>query len=216
MQTQIDESGAIADWAHSLDLLSQQLKASNPDISHLFAAGPSDLSVIATFVQTNRTDLGVTFANLATTGQMIVQRKAGLEDILEIYPLTAASSYTSLRTDGVGLLGFVINSPNPPDCGAIKSSMPREGYGGTEIRAPSDLSPQVPNTAAHCDVSPSTGKNVRGGQNAPGGDPMSTAGNDMAYPRVSTADTIRVGSTDGSSQLLGDRSWIALLTDGLH
>jgi phospholipid/cholesterol/gamma-HCH transport system substrate-binding protein len=216
MQTQIDESGAIADWAHSLDLLSQQLKASNPDISHLFAAGPSDLSVIATFVQTNRTDLGVTFANLATTGQMIVQRKAGLEELFEIFPAEAAGTYTALRSDGVGLLGFVINSPNPPDCGAIKSSMPREGYGGTEIRAPSDLSPQVPNTAAHCDVSPSTGKNVRGGQNAPGGDPMSTAGNDMAYPRVSTADTIRVGSTDGSSQLLGDRSWIALLTDGLH
>jgi phospholipid/cholesterol/gamma-HCH transport system substrate-binding protein len=119
----------------------------------------------------------------------------------------------------VGQLGFVINE-NPPvgpaDCGSPYSTDPRQGYGGTTVRAPSDLSPKTPNTAAHCDAAASTGVNVRGAQNAPGGDPISTGTDNRAYPRGTTANTVRVGSTDGSAALLGDRSWIALLTDGLH
>jgi hypothetical protein len=38
----------------------------------------------------------------------------------------------------------------------------------------------------------------------------------VAYPRVITGNTVRVGGTSGSASLLGDRSWIAMLTDGLH
>jgi phospholipid/cholesterol/gamma-HCH transport system substrate-binding protein len=216
LQTQLDSSTDLATWAHNLNLLSQQLKASNGDISHLFTAGSSDLATIGTFVNNNRTDLGVTFNNLASTGQLIVRRLDGLEELFELFPAEAAGTYSALRSDGVGLLGFVINSPNPSDCGAIKTTQPREGYGGTVIRAPSNNAAIPPNTAAHCDLPASTGRNVRGVQNAPGGDPISTAGGNVAYPRVDTANTIRVGSTDGSAALLGDRSWIALLTNGLH
>ena len=219
LQTQLDEQPAIASWAHSLNLLSQQLKASNGDISNLLDNGPSDLNVVGTFVKDNRTDLGVTFANLATTGQLLVRNRAGLEELFELYPSLAAGTYTSLRPDGVGLLGFVVNE-NPPtgptDCGSPYSTDPRQGYGGTEVRPPSNLSPKAPNTAAHCDAPVSSGVNVRGAQNAPGGDPISTAGGDRAYPRLTTENTVRVGSTDGSGALLGDRSWIALLTDGLN
>jgi phospholipid/cholesterol/gamma-HCH transport system substrate-binding protein len=220
LQTQLDEQPAIASWAHSLNLLSQQLKASNGDISNLLDNGPSDLSVIGTFISNNRTDLGVTFANLATTGQLLVRNRDGIEELFELYPALAAGTFTVLRpSDGVGQLGFVVNETppsGPEDCGSPYSSQPRQGYGGTTVRRPSDLSPKAPNTAAHCDVSPSTGINVRGVQNAPGGDPISTAGGNRAYPRGTTANTVRVGSTDGSAALLGDRSWIALLTDGLH
>ena len=216
LQTQLDSSADLAKWAHNLNLLSQQLKASNGDISHLFSPGSSDLATIGTFVNNNRTDLGITFNNLASTGQLLVRRIAGVEELFELYPALAAGTYTSLRADGVGLLGFVVNSPNPTDCGAIKATQPREGYGGTQIRAPSDFRPIPPNTAAHCDLPASSGRNVRGSQNAPGGDPITTAGGNVAYPRVDTANTIRVGSTDGSAALLGDRSWVAMLTDGLH
>ena len=216
LQTQLDEANNIASWAHSLNLLSQQLKSSNGDISNLLTNGPSDLGVIADFVNNNSTDLGVTFSNLATTGQLLVRRKDGIEELFELYPALAAGTFTSLRPDGVGLLGFVINSPSPADCGAIKSTLPRQGYGNTTIRKPSDLSLQAPNTAAHCDLSPSTGQDIRGAQNAPGGDPISTAGGNVAYPRVTTANTVRVGTTDGSAATMGDRSWIAMLTNGLY
>jgi phospholipid/cholesterol/gamma-HCH transport system substrate-binding protein len=216
LQTQLDEAPALASWAHSLNLLSQQLKASDSDIRSLLDNGPSDLGVISTFIQNNRTDLGVTFANLASTGQLLVRRIDGVEELFELYPNLAAGTYTVLRPDGVGQLGFVVNSPSPRDCGSTKASTPREGYDGTKVRAPSDLSPQRPNTAAHCTASSKTGVNVRGAQNAPGGDPISTPSDTRAYPRVATANTVRVGTTDGSGSTLGDRSWIAMLTDGLY
>lgn len=216
LQTQLDSSNDIAAWAHNLNLLSQQLKASNSDISHLFSPGAADLATIGTFVNNNKTDLGITFNNLASTGQLLVRRIDGVEELFELYPALAAGTYTSLRSDGVGLLGFVVNSPDPVDCGAIKTTQPRQGYGGTVIRAPSNNKPIAPNTAAHCDLPASTGQDVRGVQNAPGGDPISTAGGNVAYPRVDTANTITVGTTDGSAALLGDRSWEAMLTDGLH
>ena len=216
LKTQLASSNDIATWAHNLNLLSQQLKASNGDISHLFSPGASDLATIGTFVNNNRTDLGILFNNLASTGQLLVRRIDGVEELFELYPALAAGTYTSLRSDGVGLLGFVVNSPDPVDCGAIKTTQPRQGYGGTVIRAPSDHRPIAPNTAAHCSLPASSGQNVRGAQNAPGGDPISTAGGNVAYPRVDTANTITVGTTDGSAALLGDRSWEAMLTDGLH
>jgi phospholipid/cholesterol/gamma-HCH transport system substrate-binding protein len=217
LDTQLTVADNVASWAKSLNLLSQQLKSSNGDIQNLLDNGPTDLAILGNFINDNRTDLGVTFSNLATTGQLLVRHRDGIEELFELYPALAAGTYTSLRPDGVGLLGFVVNSPNPADCGAIKSSLPREGYGGTKIRPPSDLSPIAPNTAAHCALPPSTGQNSRGVQNAPGGDPISTAGGQTAYPRVSTQSTIRVGaSTDGSASVLGDGSWVALLTDSLH
>ena len=54
------------------------------------------------------------------------------------------------------------------------------------LRSPSDLSPAAPNVAAHCSAPQSSGVNVRGAQNVPGGDPISTAGGGVAYPRATT------------------------------
>ena len=126
LQTQLDESPAMASWAHSLNLLSQQLKASDPDIRSLLDNGPSDLGVLSKFVTDNRTDLGVTFANLATTGQLMVRHLGGIEMLFELYPSLAAGSYTVLGPNAyhpelAGALGFEVNFNDPPDCGAPAS-----------------------------------------------------------------------------------------------
>ena len=74
--------------------------------------------------------------------------------------------------------------------------------------------------AAHCTAPPSTGTNVRGSANVPGGDPISTSGGGVAYPRANTAgaespgDPIRIGNLD-DAELVGDRSWLAILTTAL-
>ncbi|MDT4892205.1 MAG: phospholipid/cholesterol/gamma-HCH transport system substrate-binding protein [Pseudonocardiales bacterium] len=217
LKTQLDEAPAMLSFAHSLNLLSGQLKASDSDIRRLLDNGPADLNVLRTFVQNNRTDLGVTFANLATTGNLLVRNLNGIEELFELYPALAAGTYTVLAPDGTGRLGFVVNSPNPRDCGSTQANRdPREGYEGTVVRAPSDLTPHAPNLAAHCTVNSSTGINVRGSQNSPVGDPISTSGSGVAYPRVTTGDTVTVGTNDGSSALLGDKSWVAMLTNSLH
>ena len=209
LQTQLGESNALKSFSHNLNLLSQQLKASNPDFESLLTNGPADFQVLDSFITNNRTDLGVTFANLATTGELITRHLAGLEEVLELYPGLAGGAFTVLQ-HGVGRLGFVTNPGQPPDCGSPNQA--REGYDNTKVRKPSDLSPQAPNTTAYCS---NLAINPRGSAHVPGGDPMTTGGGGIAYPRVTTANTVRVGD-DTSAPQLGDKSWLAILTDGVH
>jgi hypothetical protein len=84
-------------------------------------------------------------------------------------------------------------------------------------RQPGNLTPIPPNTSARC-TAPASGpgyKNVRGSANVPGGDPISTGGGSIAYPRVGTTSTVRVGApiTAGGTP---DQNWVGLVTDALH
>jgi phospholipid/cholesterol/gamma-HCH transport system substrate-binding protein len=215
LDTQLAEAQPLQSFTHSLNLLSQQLKQSDGDIRTLLDTGPSNLSVISNFVSDNKTDLGVTLANLATTGEMLVRHLDGIEQILELYPALAAGGQTTLGKDGVGRLGFILQLQNDPkDCGDPFKG--QEGYGGTDRRQPSQTQPKAPNVGAHCTASPGTGVNVRGSQNVPGGDPISNSGGGVAYPRVTTENTVRLGDVGRRASILGDRSWIAILTTALN
>ena len=214
LQTQLDERDPIDSWTHSLNLLSAQLKKSDPDIRHLLNTAPSDLDVVRRFVQDNRTDLGVTLGNLATVGTIITRHLDGIEEVFELYPALAAGGQTVVQPDGVSALGLIINGNDPKDCGDPKQGS--QGYEGTKLRNPSDLSPQAPNVAAHCTAPESSGTNVRGSANVPGGDPISVSGQGVAYPRGTTQNTIRVGNALNTAGVLGDHSWMAILGSGLH
>jgi len=220
LSTQLDEQQPLASWAHSLNLLSQQLKASDPDIRHLFDAGPGDLATISKFIQDNRTDLGVTLANLETVGNLLISHLDGIEQVLELYPALAAGGPTALH-DRQGALGLYLDpSPKgkPPDCGDPNNG--GEGYGGTERRHPSNLSPIAPNVAARCTAPLSSGTNIRGSAHVPGGDPISLSGGGIAYPRVITDNIKRAPTEIGTSLMqptrLGDASWLSLLTDAVR
>jgi phospholipid/cholesterol/gamma-HCH transport system substrate-binding protein len=166
------------------------------------------------FVKNNRTDLGVTLANLATVGKILVRHLDGIEQVFELYPALAAGGQSVVQPDGVGALGLVLDVNDPKDCGdPTKGS---QGYGGTTLRSPSDLSPAAPNVAAHCTASVSSGTNVRGSANIPGGDPISASGGTVAYPRGTTSNTIHVGSQLNNAGILGDESWVAILGSALH
>ena len=214
LQTQLDEKDPLASWAHSLNLLSGQLKKSDPDIRNLLDNGPGSLDVIRKFVQDNRTDLGATLANLATVGKLLVRHLDGTEEILELYPALAAGGQTVVQPDGVGALGLVLNVNDPKDCGdPAKGS---QGYNGTVLRSPDDLSPAAPNVNAHCTAPVSSGTNVRGSANVPGGDPISSSGGGVAYPRATTQNTVYVGTQLDRAGILGDKSWLAIMGSALH
>jgi phospholipid/cholesterol/gamma-HCH transport system substrate-binding protein len=222
LQTQLDEQPALRSFTHSLNLLSQQLKASDPDIRHLFATGPGDLATVQKFIQDNRTDLGVTLANLITVGDLLVQHRDGIEEILELYPALAAAGPSVVKQEGgayVGQLGLVLQTtPDPQDCGLSPGATDRQGYGGTQIRTPNELGPIAPNVAAQC-TGPSTGKNatnIRGSAHVPGGDPISLSGGGIAYPRTVTGNVLRVGPALPTTRTMGDASWIGLVTASLH
>ena len=103
---------------------------------------------------------------------------------------------------------------NPRDCGDPKKGS--EGYQGTVLRSPSNLTPQAPNVAAHCSAPESSGVNVRGSQNVPGGDPLSASGGDVAYPRGITHNTEVLSTRLNGAGVLGDKAWMAYLTAALH
>lgn len=215
LQTQLDEQNPLQGFTHNLNLLSQQLKASDPDIRNLLDQGPADLKVVSDFVTNNRTDFGAVIADLATTGETLVRHLDGLTQILELYPALAAGGQTTLGADGVGRLGFIAQpTPDPPDCGdPLKGG---QGYGGTDHRPPGDLAPAAPNVSAHCTAPVSSGVNVRGSANVPGGDPMSFSGGGVAYPRATTQNTVSVGDDSGTAAIMGNRSWLAILTTALN
>jgi phospholipid/cholesterol/gamma-HCH transport system substrate-binding protein len=216
LQTQLDQQQPLQVWTHSLNLLARQLRASNPDFEHLLDTGPADVGTIGRFVNDNKTDLGVTLANLATVGDLLVRHLRGIEQVFELYPLLAANGPTTLH-DRASWLGLVLQvKPDPQDCGDPEHD--REGYNGTVRRYPSNLAPMAPNVTARC-TAPNTGPNgkqVRGSAHVPGGDPISLSGGGIAYPRAVTDNTLRVGAPLPTTAALGDASWVALVTASLH
>jgi phospholipid/cholesterol/gamma-HCH transport system substrate-binding protein len=216
LQTQLDQQEPLKIWTHNLNLLSQQFKASDGDFRHLLRTGPSDVATVADFVRNNRTDLGVTLANLSTVGDLLVRHLDGIEEIFMLYPPLAAGGPTTVH-DRVGWLGLVLQAtPDPQDCGDPNHG--QEGYYGTNIRTPFETGPQAPNVSVHC-TAPNTGpnaKSVRGSAHVPGGDPISLSGGGYVYPRTVTKNTLRVGSSLPTTATLGDASWIGLVTDALH
>lgn len=209
LQTQLDEGPAIRSWAHDLSLLTAQLKASDPDIRALLDTGPDSLATIGNLVKNNRDDLGVVLSNLATTGQLLVRHKGDVEQILEVYPLAVAGGFTVVPGDGTAHFGLVLNLNDPQPC--------VQGYGGTEHRKPGQTSPTRTNAGARCALPRGNPSTVRGAQNAPGGDPVDTSSGGTVYPRAETGNTVPLGGTStASAATLGDKSWLTLLTDGLH
>lgn len=216
LQTQLDQREPLQIWTHSLNLLSQQLKASDGDFRRLLDTGPGDVATVTDFIKNNRTDIGVTLANLATVGSLLVQHLNGIEEIFELYPALAAGGPTTVH-DRVGWLGLVLQGkPNPQDCGDPEHG--REGYTGTNIRTPFQTAPEAPNVSVRC-TAPNTGPNgkqVRGSAHVPGGDPISLSGGGYAYPRTVTKNLLRVGAALPTTATLGDGSWVGLVTDSLH
>jgi len=228
LQTQLDKSDALTSWTHSLNLLAQQLKKSDPDIRRLLDDGPAALTTVDSFIKNNQTDIGVVLANLSTVGNMLVQHLDGIEEIFELYPALAAGGQSFLRENPndpgkkYGMLGLVLQATpealkngglDPPDCGDPKKG--QQGYGGTVRRTPGQVSPAAANVAARCTASPGSNTNVRGSANVPGGDPVSVSGAGYAYDRSATSNTVQIGPTFTSKSVVNDGRYLTMLTASL-
>ncbi|HEX2903566.1 MAG TPA: MlaD family protein [Jatrophihabitans sp.] len=212
LKTQLDSGSAIKDWAKNLNLLTTQLKQSDPDINKLLSNGPAQLQTVTDFIKGNQSDLNLLLSNLTSVGQLLVSRINGIEGILLLYPAAEAGGFTVVPGDGTAHFGLVVNVNDPPVC--------TSGYGGTTVRKPNQTGPSRVNTAAQCTAPAGSPTDVRGAQHAPGGDPVSTGGGDTVYPRgvpaAQSVQPIKVGGVMGSNQVLGDDAWLSLLNGGLH
>ena len=209
LKTQLDSGSAIKGWARNLNLLSAQLKASDPDLNALLSDGPDELDTVRRFLASNRSGLDLLLANLTSVNQIMVARLGAIKTVLVVYPAVVAGGYTVSPGDGTAHFGLVVNTDDPPAC--------RAGYGGTKIRRPSETGPTTVNTAARCALPRGSVTSVRGAQNTPGGDPVTTGGTGTVYPRaVGQPATVQLGGSMAGAGLLADNSWLPLLTGGLR
>lgn len=185
LDTQVRSKSDIASFSKNLDLLSRQLKTSDPDLRRLLKTGPAATNEVNDLLTGIRTDTGVLLANLLTTSQVTVKRLAGVEQILAVYPAAVAGAFTVVPGDGTAHFGLAVNLSDPPAC--------EQGYETTVKREPSDGSDIPANVSAGCTAARGSDTDVRGAQNAP-----TVGGPEPSAPVPSYARAHESGSSDSS------------------
>ena len=197
LDTQNSEAGSIESFSSSLQQISAQLKTSDPDLRNLIANAPLAATQVTDLLTESGQQLGGLLANLLTTANILESRESGLEMVMVAYPQLAGAAGTVVPGDGTAHLGLALNLFNPPPCTA--------GYQSTPHRAGDVTTDAKPNTQAYCALSPSTGVDVRGAENAPyGGNPGQPASSGAAgYTGGSSGSGGGTSSGGGSSPLAG-------------
>jgi phospholipid/cholesterol/gamma-HCH transport system substrate-binding protein len=175
LDTQNAESANLASFGRDLNLLAEQLKASDPDLRRLIAATPPAAASISAFLSESGTNLSVLLANLLTTSRVLAVRNDGLEYSLVAYPLLSAAAQGLIASgDGTAHLGIALNLFNPPPC--------TKGYEQTVRRDGNQTGPAPPlPTQTYCAEPTGSPINVRGAQNAPfNGVPKQPSQSDLA------------------------------------
>jgi phospholipid/cholesterol/gamma-HCH transport system substrate-binding protein len=175
LSTQAAQGGAIRSFSGDLRLIAEQLKASDGDLRRLIVAVPPASEQVSALLKESGPNLGVVFANLLTTSNILVTRRDGVEQIAVTYPLVVGGGFTVAPGDGSAHFGLALNVFDPMPCTV--------GYEGTKIRPGSDTSPTPLNTQAYCALARGSATSVRGSQNAPyGGTPTTPVGNATTQP----------------------------------
>ena len=217
LKTQADSATAIRSFAKDLSLFSSSLAGSDQDLRAVIDNGSATANQLRTFLGDNRVELADLVNNLVTTGEIVVKRLPGVEQILVLYPYIVEGGFTVVGKDPATNLydahfGLVLTE-NPPVC--------HRGYESTDTRPPQDTADRGMNMSAHC-AEPASQSNPRGAQHAP------RAGAAYRAPVVAMYDTTtrdlrwtdsvpRHLSSSGSlaSRALGGDSWKWLLLQPL-
>ncbi len=162
LQGQVAKESAIRTFAKDLSLFTGSLAGSDKDLRAVIDRGSATANQLRRFLDDNRVDLAELINNLVTTGEVVVKRLAGVEQILVLYPYVVEGGFTVVsKSPSTGLydahFGMVLTE-NPPVC--------HRGYESTDTRVPQDGSNRPMNMQARC-AEPASQSNARGSQNAP-------------------------------------------------
>ncbi|MEU2613686.1 MlaD family protein [Micromonospora sp. NPDC007271] len=203
LTTQAESAEALRRWSAGLAQLAATVRAADPDLRRLLAAGPPAGAELRALLRGLDPDIGALIGNLVTVNGIAARRLPGIEQLLVTYPVVVAGGFTVTPGDGTAHLGLVVNANDPQSC-VYRGGTTR--CGATERAA---------------------GASVRGAQNAPrpsGRDPApppsdagATAGFDPATGLVLGSDgrPLQFGGTGGQYRTAGDQSWKQLLLAGV-
>ncbi len=208
LRTQVRSGSAIRTFSKNLALFSGTLAASDADLRRVIDSGSATAQQLRSFLEENQVDLAGLINGLVTTGEVVVHRLPGVEQLLVVYPYVVEGGFTVVAKDPVTDLydahfGLVLTT-DPPVC--------HRGYESTDTRPPQDGTNRPMNESAHC-AEPATQSNARGAQNAPR--PAAAyrppvAGYDAGTGRLTWGDAVPTappGHATFAPGTLGAESW---------
>ncbi|TDB76763.1 MCE family protein [Micromonospora sp. KC723] len=206
LATQAESAEALRRWAAGLAQLAAAVRAADPDLRRLLAAGPPAGQELVALLRGLEPTVGTLLGNLITVNGIAARRLPGIEQLLVVYPITVAGGFTVTPGDGTAHLGLVLNANDPPAC-VYRS--PERGCSAADRAA---------------------GAGVRGAANAPrpsGAEPAFTGGASRAGAGTAGYDPVtglvlgsdgrplQFGGTGGQYRTAGDQSWKQLLLAGV-
>lgn len=159
---QVDSESSIRAFANDLSIFSTSMVASDKDLRSVIDNGSATANQLRRFLEDNEVDLASLINNLVTTGEVVVSRLDGVEQLLVLYPYVVEAGYTVVsKTPATGNydahFGMILTE-EPKVCKA--------GYEGTDRRTPQEGENRAMNMNAGC-TEPASQSNARGSQNAP-------------------------------------------------
>ena len=163
LRGQVASDSAIRNFASKLSLFSSTLAASDEDLRKVIDSGSMAANDLRRFLEENEVDLAQLVNNLVTTGEVVVKRLDGIEQVLVLYPYVVEGGFTvAAKSPDTGLYDAhfgLIEQSNPHVC--------TDGYQSTNRRDPTtERGNAKMNFEAHC-AEPAAKSNARGAQHAP-------------------------------------------------
>ncbi|MFC4147377.1 MCE family protein [Micromonospora mangrovi] len=210
LTTQAESAAALRRWAAGLAQLAATLRAADPDLRRLLAAGPPAGRELVALLRGLDPTVGTLLGNLVTVNGIAARRLPGIEQLLVVYPVAVAGGFTVTPGDGTAHLGLVVNAADPPSCvyrGGGTTCGAGERAAGASVRGAGN----APRPGGR---EPAGGP-ARSGTPPPGG--TGTAGYDPATGLVLGPDgrPLQFGGTGGQSRTAGAQSWKQLLLAGV-
>ncbi|MGN9777082.1 MlaD family protein [Micromonospora sp. H33] len=204
LRTQAESAEALRRWAADLAALAATVRAADPDLRRLLAAGPPAATEVTALLRGLEPTVGTLLGNLVTVNGIAARRLPGIEHVLVVYPIAVSGGFTVTPGDGTAHLGMVLNPNDPPSC--------VYGGGGRQCSAK--------DRAAGASVRGSANAPRAGGRPAPAPaapPPAYAAGFDPATGLVLGSDgrPLQFGAAGGQYRMAGDQSWKQLLLAGL-
>ncbi len=158
---QLASETGLRTFARDLEKFSTTLAGADPDLRALIDVGSGAANQLRGFIEDNRIEFASLLNNLITTGEIVVKRLPGIQQVFVLYPYVVEGGFTVVsKTPETGLydahFGMIITEN--PVC--------HQGYESTDRQPPQRQEDRPMNVKARC-TEPAEMSNARGAQHAP-------------------------------------------------
>lgn len=162
LQTQIDTAPQIRDWTRDLALLTDTLRARDPELRSILDHVPAAAQAVDGTLRDLRPTLPILLNNLVTVGDLLAQYNPTLEQVLVVYPKLVATEQASTLGGGIGLdIATQVENPRPCYAGYAPPGAP-DGP-----RPPEQLADAPTKPNSFCKIPQDDPRVVRGARNLP-------------------------------------------------